>query len=403
MILNNYPKAIQNNLMNILGTHDTMRALTYLGMNIEDNMDTSSRYVLDDEERKKGKQLLKIASLIQYTVMGIPTVFYGDEAGMEGTKDPYCRAPYPWGKEDGDLIEWYKKLGKLRKKQVFDGGDFCLLYAKDEKGKDIYRFHLKSLALSNIPYFELPLKEELNFILRKVYSNKVYMDVIFESVYTVNWFNAIWGIIDSNGGWKKLSKEYKEKTMVMCQRTLLFDAEVVLDKLDSVLDYGDENDCKHLQSLLQYNNLNCESNKLVTFYNKLVKKRNPLEYINLLRNILNGNPTFVCNELKENIKLQLKEEYSYKIIVPHDVGHLYEELLNNYHELAIQLLVDILNIVYEETQIKLKGFDIYSSTKFFSFQRTTGGHFISNFVWCIILPDPGNAILGIQSEEVSSR
>lgn len=255
-----------------------------------------------------------------------------------------------------------------------------LLYAKDEKGKDIYRFHLKSLALSNIPYFELPLKEELNFILRKVYSNKVYMDVIFESVYTVNWFNAIWGIIDSNGGWKKLSKEYKEKTMVMCQRTLLFDAEVVLDKLDSVLDYGDENDCKHLQSLLQYNNLNCESNKLVTFYNKLVKKRNPLEYINLLRNILNGNPTFVCNELKENIKLQLKEEYSYKIIVPHDVGHLYEELLNNYHELAIQLLVDILNIVYEETQIKLKGFDIYSSTKFFSFQRTTGGHFISNFV-----------------------
>ena len=151
-----------------------------------------------------------------------------------------------------------------------------LLYAKDEKGKDIYRFHLKSLALSNIPYFELPLKEELNFILRKVYSNKVYMDVIFESVYTVNWFNAIWGIIDSNGGWKKLSKEYKEKTMVMCQRTLLFDAEVVLDKLDSVLDYGDENDCKHLQSLLQYNNLNCESNKLVTFYNKLVKKRNPL-------------------------------------------------------------------------------------------------------------------------------
>lgn len=131
MILNNYPKAIQNNLMNILGTHDTMRALTYLGMNIEDNMDTSSRYVLDDEERKKGKQLLKIASLIQYTVMGIPTVFYGDEAGVEGTKDPYCRVPYPWGKEDGDLIEWYKKLGKLRKKQVFDGGDFCLLYAKD--------------------------------------------------------------------------------------------------------------------------------------------------------------------------------------------------------------------------------------------------------------------------------
>lgn len=258
-----------------------------------------------------------------------------------------------------------------------------LLYAKSKDGKNMYRFHLKSLALSNIAYFESPLQEELNFISRKVYSDKVYMDVIFESVYTANWFNAIWVIIDSKGGWKQLCKEYKEKTMVMCQRTLWMNAEIVLDKLDAVLDYQDENDCKYLDNLLQHYNLNCGSDKLIAFYNRLVKKRNPLEYTRLLKNILKENPTFVCEELKENIRLQLKEKeekYIHRVDVGHGVEHLYEELLKIHHDVAIQLLVDILNIVYKSTQFKFEGHEIYNSTEFHSFRRTTGGHFVSNFV-----------------------
>ena len=63
--------------------------------------------------------------------MGIPTVFYGDEAGVEGTLDPFCRKPYPWGNEDLELVSWYKNLGKLRNDKVFDGGDMNILYAMD--------------------------------------------------------------------------------------------------------------------------------------------------------------------------------------------------------------------------------------------------------------------------------
>lgn len=192
-----------------------------------------------------------------------------------------------------------------------------------------------------------------------------------------------WVIINSKGGWKKLSKEYKEKTIGMCQRTLWLDAGIVLDKLDIVLDYGDENDCKYLDNLLQHHTLNCESNKLRAFYNRLVKKRYPLEYTHLLNNILKENPTFVCEELKENVRLQLKEKeekYVHRIDVNHDVEHLYEELLKNHHDVAIQLLVDILILVYESTQFEMEGAEIYNSTEFFSFQRTTGGHFVSNFV-----------------------
>ena len=145
MILEQYPKQVQNNLMTILDTHDTMRALTYLGIKELKNVNTNEKYQLSDDELKAGVELLKIASLIQYTVMGIPTVFYGDEVGIEGTKDPYCRKPYLWGKENKELLEWYRNLGKLRRNEVFNGGSFEILYAKDgvlaykreRKGKEV--------------------------------------------------------------------------------------------------------------------------------------------------------------------------------------------------------------------------------------------------------------------------
>lgn len=158
---------------------------------------------------------------------------------------------------------------------------------------------------------------------------------------------------------------------------------LVLDKLDAELDYQSEEDCKYLANLLQHNNLNCEGDKLIGFYNKLVKSRNPLEYTHLLKDILNDNPGFVCEELKENVRSQLtekKENHVHKIEVSHDVEYLYEELLKKHHDEAIQLLVEILTIVYDATQFEIEGAEIYNSTEFFCFQRTTGEHFASDLI-----------------------
>ena len=143
LILDQYPKSIQNNLMNFLDTHDTMRALTYLGVD-ENNpeFNINENYRLSPTEKSRAIELLKIATIIQYTVMGIPTIFYGDEAGIEGTKDPYCRAPYPWDNQDKELLEWYTMLGTLRSNKVFDGGSFKIKYAENsvliyEREKDL--------------------------------------------------------------------------------------------------------------------------------------------------------------------------------------------------------------------------------------------------------------------------
>lgn len=132
LILDQYPANIRNNLMNILDTHDTIRAITYLGADFN-NIDYSEneKYILLPEEYEYGKKLLKLATIMQYTVIGVPTVYYGDEAGVQGNKDPYSRETYPWNNEDTELVEWYQKLGKLRDNSVLSNGDMNIIYAEN--------------------------------------------------------------------------------------------------------------------------------------------------------------------------------------------------------------------------------------------------------------------------------
>lgn len=279
-----------------------------------------------------------------------------------------------------------------------------LLYAKDNDGKEQYRYHLKSLALSNMAYFETPLEQEKNLISRKIFNDKVYMDVLFESVYMPNWFDAIWEIIECKGGWKALSQGYKEKAMLMCERTLWRHANVVLDKLDTSLDFEDEEDCKYLSHIFQHYNLDCGSDKLITFYNKLVKSRLPLEHVHLLQNIMKGNPDFVCQELIKNIRLQLQEKdtkYIHRIGINHEEEHLYEELLKHHRDKGIQLLVDILTMVYDNTKFELEGSEIYNSTEFFSFRRTIAEHFASNFIEDAVNILIDNLLKDVDGEKVS--
>lgn len=131
-IVENYPPCVLNALMNHIGTHDTQRAITRLA---GENVGDKSRYwqhdnnYLSSDNYKKGVLMMKMASLIQFTLPGVPSVYYGDEVGMQGMKDPFNRACYPWGKEDKELLNWYRNLGKLRRNtSAFKGGSFEFIY-----------------------------------------------------------------------------------------------------------------------------------------------------------------------------------------------------------------------------------------------------------------------------------
>lgn len=126
-IYSSYPRAVCDCLMNILGTHDTARILTALvGEDPEGKSnDALASMRLSADARAYGTALLKLASVLQYTLYGFPSVFYGDEVGMEGYRDPFCRLPFPWGRENADLLAHYRKLGTLRRMHsAFAGGDF---------------------------------------------------------------------------------------------------------------------------------------------------------------------------------------------------------------------------------------------------------------------------------------
>ena len=56
-----------------------------------------------------------MATALQFMLPGCPSVYYGDEAGMEGGKDPFNRRTYPWGREDASLLAHFRALGQLRK------------------------------------------------------------------------------------------------------------------------------------------------------------------------------------------------------------------------------------------------------------------------------------------------
>lgn len=129
----NYPKENFYSLTNMIGSHDVERILTVcenIGNFMKDTLYKSSlnkeRLLLKDELTKRlGVSLLKLFSLVQLTFPGVPLIYYGDEAGVRGGKDPDNRRTYPWGNEDQDLLGWYKKIIGIRNKNpLLSTGDF---------------------------------------------------------------------------------------------------------------------------------------------------------------------------------------------------------------------------------------------------------------------------------------
>ena len=124
-----YPPQVSHSLMNLLGTHDTERILTVLADARTDMMSNAELAVfrLSPQQRETAKRRLMLASTIQYTIYGTPSLYYGDEAGMEGGRDPFCRMPFPWGREDAELTAHYRRLGQIRREPVYSWGDFRVL------------------------------------------------------------------------------------------------------------------------------------------------------------------------------------------------------------------------------------------------------------------------------------
>lgn len=126
----NYPKPAYYSTMNFLSSHDVERIMTVMGVReIDNDKDRQARAKLDDYSRGLAVSKCRCLVTMQMLMPGVPCVFYGDEAGVEGYRDPFCRSCYPWGDEDDVLIEFYRKNIALRNEnEVFRSGEFETVY-----------------------------------------------------------------------------------------------------------------------------------------------------------------------------------------------------------------------------------------------------------------------------------
>ncbi len=148
-ILENYPKESLDCLMNLIDSHDTVRALTRLsGVEMPESKKDRANFRLSQDKYDLAKKRLKFASSLQFLLPGVPCVYYGDEAGVQGFEDPMNRGTYPWGREDKELLDHYKMLGELRQEYadfltgetVFVQDDQLVVFERRARGQRLTIF-----------------------------------------------------------------------------------------------------------------------------------------------------------------------------------------------------------------------------------------------------------------------
>ncbi len=111
----NYPPALYFSVMNLISSHDVDRARTALATRLDARSMTREQqagFIVTDAQDERGAAMQRLAAAVQFTIPGVPSIYYGDETGMNGMLDPFDRAPFTVGRRS--LVDWYSTLSELR-------------------------------------------------------------------------------------------------------------------------------------------------------------------------------------------------------------------------------------------------------------------------------------------------
>lgn len=139
----NYPKPMYYALMNLLSSHDIPRIRTVLSTGLDgENMSREEQAALEvtPEQEERGRKLELLAAMLQFAIPGVPSIYYGDEFGMHGLKDPFNRAPFT--RRDGETYRQVRQISVLRKQYPALQGGFASFSAPSADVAAVLRFHL---------------------------------------------------------------------------------------------------------------------------------------------------------------------------------------------------------------------------------------------------------------------
>ena len=133
-ICEHYPAPALDTALNFLSTHDTERALTVIADEPANGRgrEWQSGRCVAGEAYEEGMLRLRMAYAIIYTLPGVPCLYYGDEIGMQGYRDPFNRAFFCWDSHEKRLKPVLAQLAQLRHTcEAFRTGELRVLRAQD--------------------------------------------------------------------------------------------------------------------------------------------------------------------------------------------------------------------------------------------------------------------------------
>lgn len=113
-IFENYPKQVIHCAMNLLSTHDTPRIATALTGVWYQSREERAYRIPTEREQMRAKKRQRIAVFLQYTLPGMPCIYYGDEIGMQGFEDPFNRRYFDWDHRSEEIMAYYRTMGLLK-------------------------------------------------------------------------------------------------------------------------------------------------------------------------------------------------------------------------------------------------------------------------------------------------
>lgn len=178
----NYPYQNADFLMNVIGTHDTSRAITYLADESPASLtkEEQAEHIMSGEKYALGIKLMKLSYFIQCALPGVPSIYYGDEIGMQGYTDPFNRRPYKWGKENNELLEFYRDTGKMRRENDIFGNGYVRIAHIDSELLCIERYNEKEMLVLTANRSEKEYELVCGENAKELYSNRLTDRVIIE-------------------------------------------------------------------------------------------------------------------------------------------------------------------------------------------------------------------------------
>lgn len=258
-----------------------------------------------------------------------------------------------------------------------------LLFDIDADGHNVYRFHIRSLVLSSMVFFEEPISEELYLVECRILKDEMMFGVMLDAINNEAWFNKTLSIIWKHYTWKELSSTIKDNLIGAGRRIVWQNADIVLDFANTILDHETEGDKKRVSKMLDCYDLTGVGKKMIGVYNRITTSRCPQENTTILKSLCKNEPDFVMGELRENIKIQLQNQdrtYTTNIKLNHFDETVYEELETTHPELVLGFYLELFELILKRDSFLIDGHDINYSIEFFHFRRCKNSHFTHDFV-----------------------